>query len=438
MVKLFEYQGKEVLKKEGIDVPVGRIASDLDELVERTKEMKFPIVLKAQILTTGRLKLGAIRFAENLEDAEKAAKELFGREIRGFKVEKILLEEKLDYEGELYLSILVNDSYKVKAPEIIFSFAGGIDIESIAEKSPERILRFMVDYLNADEELESEFREKLLRLVEKIGAGNEAGTEVEVEAERIVDFVRKAYNVFVKYDARVLEINPVFLSKGKLIAGDCKITIDDSSAFRHPEFEFEVPRDMDRPATELERIAWKIEENDYRGTAYFVQLNEFSKLQSKGNGYIAFHGIGGGASMLAADALIKKGLVLANYADSSGNPPASKIYRLLKVILAQEGIEGYVMMGSVFASQEQWHHAHALVKAFKEIEKENPERVKGFPVIVLLAGNKEKESHEILRKEFGKMGYAFELYGRDHIYKPELIAERVVELVERYRRKIQD
>jgi|Deesub1362B_J571_1020462.scaffolds.fasta_scaffold00863_8 succinyl-CoA synthetase beta subunit len=425
MVKLFEYQGKEILKREGIKVPDGRVVSDLDELMKRAKELNFPIVLKAQVLTTGRLKAGAIKFAQTLEEAEETGKELFGKEIKGLKVEKILLEEKLDYEREYYLSIIVSDSYKVKAPEIIFSPVGGVDIEGIAEKSPEKIVRFKVDYLIPFEVLETEFRKMLTKVVR--------------DSDKIVEFVKKAYKVFVDCDARVLEINPIFLSKGDLIAGDCKITIDDSSVFRHPEFEFEVPRDMDRPSTELEKIAWKIEENDYRGTAYFIQLNEFNKLPSKGKGYIAFHGIGGGASMLAADALIKKGLVLANYADSSGNPPASKIYRLLKVILAQEGIEGYVMMGSVFASQEQWHHAHALVKAFKEIEKENPERVKDFPVVVLLAGNKEKESHEILRKEFGKMGYAFELYGRDHIYKPELIAERVVELVERYRvYKIQD
>jgi len=282
-------------------------------------------------------------------------------------------------------------------------------------------LRITVDYLNP----EDTFVELEKRLI-KARAGQKC------EPEKIVDFIRKAYDAFVKYDARILEINPIFLSKGELIAGDCKITIDDSSAFRHSEFGFEVPRDMHRPPTRLERIAWKIEENDYRGTAYFIQLNG-SDEESRGSGYIAFHGIGGGASMLAADALIRKGLILANYADSSGNPPASKVYRLIRVIMAQKGIEGYVMMGAVFASQEQWHHAHALVKAFRELEEENPDRMDGFPVIVLLAGNKEKESHEILRKEFAKMGYNFELFGRDYIYKPELIAERVVEAVKRYR-----
>jgi succinyl-CoA synthetase beta subunit len=419
MVRLLEFQGKEILKGEGIDVPESKLVSSIDELGEI--KLRFPVVLKAQILATSRLKRGAIKFAESFEEAQKEVSELLNREFEGFKVEKVLVEEKLDHENEFYLSILVNESYRVKAPEIIFSLSGGVDIESIARQSPEKVLRLAIDYLNP----ESSFDE-LKRMLELQG-----GVEV---AEKIVEFVRKVYGIFVKYDARIVEINPIFLSAGRLIAGDCKITIDDSAAFRHSEFDFEIPRDMFRSPTKLERLAWKIEENDYRGTAYFVQLNEFERLKSKGKGFIAFHGIGGGASMLGADALIRKGLVLANYADSSGNPPASKVYRLIKIIMAQKGIEGYVMMGAVFASQEQWHHAHALVKAFKEIESENAEKMRGFPVVVLLAGNKEEESHQILRDGFGKMNYNFELYGREYIYKPELIAERVVELVESYRR----
>jgi len=258
-------------------------------------------------------------------------------------------------------------------------------------------------------------------MIKKLGAEGEL-------AEKLSDFVLKAYDVFKKYDCRTLEINPIAISNGKLYALDCKMTIDDSSVFRHPEFEIDIPRDMHRPPTELEKIAWKIEENDYRGTAYFVQL--FTEPPAdKGEGYVAFHGIGGGASMLAADALLKRGLKIANYADSSGNPPASKVYRLIKVILSQPEIEGYVLMGSVFASQEQWHHAHAVVKAFRE----EADRLQGFPVVVLIAGNKERESIEILKQGFKDLPYRFEVYGRDYIYNPEYIAERLVELVNEYR-----
>ncbi len=419
MVRLFEYQGKEILKKEGISVPEGGVVSKKEEVNEIAQKLNSAIVLKAQIFATGRMKTGAIKFVENPEKAEKAAEELLGRTIKGFKVEKILVEKKIPVDSEFYLSVIVNDSCSVKGPEIIFSTEGGIDIEQVAERSPEKVGRFVVSYLKGFDTVKFKQFLESMDLEQKL-------------IENMTNFAERVYRVFVEYDARIVEINPVILSGNELYAADCKITVDDSSVFRHPEFHFDVPRDMERPATELEKIAWKIEEGDYRGTAYFVQLTlEEPNDKEKGKGYVAFHGIGGGASMLAADALLKSGLKIANYADSSGNPPASKIYRLIRVILSQPGIEGYVIMGSVFASQEQWHHAHAIVKAFRE----NQNALQGFPVVILLAGNREKESHEILREEFEKMSYRYEVFGREYIYKPEYIANRVIELVEEYRKE---
>ncbi len=408
MVKIPEYQGKAILKNEGVRVPEGFLAENAEEVREAAEKLGGEVAIKAQILATGRLKSGAIRFASSPEEAERVARELFGKEFKGYRVEKVLVEEVIRPEKEIFLSIIVNDSYKVKGPEILLSLEGGVEIERLALEEPGRILRIPVDYLEGPKDL-----------------------EFDVDfSEELRGLIFKAYDIFKKYDCRILELNPVALREGKLYALDCKMTIDDSSVFRHPEFEFDVPRDMHRPPTELERVAWKIEENDYRGTAYFVQLE--MNPEDKGKGYIAFHGIGGGASMLAADVLIKSGLKLANYADSSGNPPASKIYRLVKVILSQPGIEGYVLMGCVFASQEQWHHAHAVVKAFRE----EAERLKGLPVVVLLAGNKEAESIEILREGFKDLPYRFEIYGRDYIYNPEYIAERLVELVGEYREEL--
>ncbi len=415
MVKIYEYQGKEVLEREGLQVPKRGVAKSTEEAEKVAKEIGKRVVLKAQILATGRLKAGAIKFAENPREARMIAEELLGKNVKGFTIEKVLVEETVDIERELFLSIIVNDSYKVRGPEILLSLEGGIDIEQLALESPDKIGRLRVDYsegIDVDE---------LTGMIKKLGAEGEL-------ADKLSDFVLKAYDVFKKYDCRTLEINPIAISDGKLYALDCKMTIDDSSVFRHPEFEIDIPRDMHRPPTELEKIAWKIEENDYRGTAYFVQLSTEPPID-KGEGYVAFHGIGGGASMLAADALLKRGLKIANYADSSGNPPASKVYRLIKVILSQPEIEGYVLMGSVFASQEQWHHAHAVVKAFRE----EADRLQGFPVVVLIAGNKERESIEILKKGFKDLPYRFEVYGRDYIYNPEYIAERLVELVNEYR-----
>ena len=173
---------------------------------------------------------------------------------------------------------------------------------------------------------------------------------------------------------------------------------------------------------------WKIEEEDYRGTGYFAQL---AFGFGPGEGYVGFHGLGGGGAMLGGDALIRHGLKLANYAESSGNPTASKVYRVVKLIFSQPNIDGFCMMGAMMASQEQWHHAHGLVKALREELVNKP----GFPVVLLIAGNKEKESLEIMREGLKDLPANIEIYGSEHVYDVDFIAERTRELVREYRGK---
>jgi succinyl-CoA synthetase beta subunit len=221
-------------------------------------------------------------------------------------------------------------------------------------------------------------------------------------------------------------MNPFALTReGDIYALDCHLNIDDSSVFRHPDLGIKVPRDMDREPTELEELAWEhIEEGDYRGTGYFAQMvTEFEKDQI----YIGFHGIGGGGSMLGAAALIQRGLKIANYADTSGDPPASKVYKVIKAIFSQP-ISAYVLTGACLANQEQWYHAFAIVKALREELKNRP----GFPVIILLAGNKEKESMEIIREGLKDLNIRLELYGRDYIYKSDYIGQRAERLIAEY------
>ena len=232
------------------------------------------------------------------------------------------------------------------------------------------------------------------------------------------------YQAFVDNDARSLEVNPVIATKdGRVLAADCHFAIDDNSAFRHPELGITVPRDMERPPTALEIKAWQIEEGDYRGTGYFSQMTP----EIEGRGWIGFHGVGGGGAMLGATAFVARGLKIANYADTSGDPPASKIYSVIKCILSMP-VDGYVLMGAVLANQEMWHHAHALVKAFREEAVRRP----GFPVVMLLAGNKEKEAFEIIQRGFEGLPLRYEMYGREYIYQTDVLADRVEALVKEY------
>jgi len=414
MVKLYEYQGKQLLKIPGVPVPEGGAVSTPEEAEKIAEKIGKPVVIKAQIWATGRFKAGGIKFAENPNAAKEAAEEILGAEIKGLKVEKVLVEEKLDIDKEYYAGVIVNDSYKVKAPVVMFSVEGGVDIEEVAKEHPEKVVSVIIPYLEGFKKSDA------LKLLSKLDVPT-------FSMDVISTILCSLYDLFKRWDARTAEINPLVLRRDqKIVALDCRVTIDDNSVHRHPEFGIEVPRDMDRSPTELEKIAWKIEEGDYRGTGYFTQLVP----EIKEKGYIGFHGIGGGGAMLAADALLRRGFKLANYADTSGDPPASKVYRVIKTILSQPKIEGYVMMGSVIASQEQWHHGHAIVKALREDLKNKL----GFPVLILIAGNKEQETHEIIREGLKDLPITLELYGREHVYRTEFIADRFEAMMKEYRR----
>jgi succinyl-CoA synthetase beta subunit len=418
MARLYEYQGKEVLSKIGIPVPKGRSAASPSEAKKIAEEIGKPCVVKAQVWATGRFKAGGIKFAKSPAETEEAARALIGAEIKGLKVEKVLIEEQLDVEREFYVGVIVSNSYKIKGPVLIFSSEGGSSIEEVSARNPERIGRLNVDYLRGVG------LEEAKTLVSQVSFD---GTPVSKELkEALSKIVVQVYKAFKDYDARSLEINPLILTKGKVIlAADCHVTIDDNSVFRHPELGIALPRDMERPPTELEKKAWKIEEGDYRGTGYFSQMTP----KVEGEGWLGFHGIGGGGAMLGASAFVARGFKIANYADTSGDPPASKIYSVIRCILEQP-IDGYVLMGACLANQEQWHHAHALVKVFKEEAKKRP----GFPVIMLIGGNKEKETHEIIREGFKNLPLRWELYGREYIYDTDFIANRVEALVKEYQK----
>jgi succinyl-CoA synthetase beta subunit len=417
MARIYEYQGKEMLAKIGIPVPKGRCVKSADEARDVAQDIGKPVVVKAQVWVTGRLKAGGIKFAETPERAEEAATQLIGSKIKGLKVDRVLVEEQLQVERELYAGVIVSNSYKAKGPVLIVSTEGGSSIEEVSQRNPERIARLNVDYLGG---VGSEETNELLSNISFDGAPLSRQL-----THKLAEVISNIYKAFTTYDARALEVNPLAISKGNgIIAADCHLTLDDNSVFRHPELNIKVPRDMDRPPTELEQKAWmNIEEGDYRGTGYFAQMVP----EIEGEGWLGFHGIGGGGAMLGASAFVARGFKIANYADTSGDPPASKIYSVIKYILSQP-IDGYVLMGATLANQEQWHHAHALVKAFKEEIEKRP----GFPVIMLLAGNKEKESHDIIKSGFKDLPLRWELYGRDYIYNTDFIAARVEELVKAY------
>jgi len=413
LARIFEYQGKALLKKAGVKVPEGDVAASPEKAREIAQRIGKPVAIKAQVWTTGRLKAGGVQFAGTPEEAKEKAKGILGMKVKGLTVKKVLVEERLSVAQEYYAGIVIDPSMEVKAPALIFCTEGGTGVEEVAARNPERVLRLTLDPL---EELEPSTLETLL---EKMGIP-------EGLQGKIRQAIMALCRVFKEEDASSVEMNPFVLTQeGEIFAADCHINLDDGSVFRHPEFGIKVPRDMDREPTELEQLAWDhIEEGDYRGTGYFAQmLTEFEQ----GEIYVGFHGIGGGGAMLGAAALIQRGMKIANYADTSGDPPASKVYKVIKAIFSQP-ISAYVLTGACLANQEQWYHAFALVKALREELQDRP----GFPVIILLAGNKEAESMEIIRNGLKDLDIRLELYGRDYIYNSDYIGERAERLIAEY------
>jgi succinyl-CoA synthetase beta subunit len=409
MARLYEYQGKQLLREAGMAVPDGGVAATPEEAFEIARRLGKPVAVKAQVWTTGRFKAGGIRFAKTPDEARQAAAELLGARIKDFLVEKVLVEEQLELDHEFYAGIIVDASHKVRAPVIMFSTQGGVDVESVAE---EHLARLTVDIL------EGINLEAARRMVDSLQVK-------ETWRESLAQAVVSLYEVFRRCDARSAEINPLVVTRdGRIMAADCRISIDDASVGRHPELGIQVPRESSTPPTALDVAAWKIEENDYRGISFFAQM----ATDLSGGGYVGYHAIGGGGALLAADTLVRNGLKLANYAETSGNPTAAKVYRTARLVLGQPGLDGYCLLGAVIASQDQWHHAHGLVKAIREMLADRP----GFPVIVLIAGNKEPETLDILREGFSTVPIRFEIYGREYIHRLDFVAQRMKAMVEAY------
>ncbi len=415
MARLHEYQGKALFKKAGMPVPQGDIARTSEEAARIAEKIGKPVVIKVQIWSGGRGKAGGVKFADTPEEAGKVAAGLLGATIKGLYVESVLVEEKLAIDREYYAGIIVNAGAEARCPVVMFSTEGGMDIESVPQ---DKIALMNVDVIRG------------FRIYDALNLANKLNVP-SAHIAQVAKLMLGLYETFRNYGARLIEINPMVVTKaGKVLASDCRISIDDSSVIRHPELGIDVAREASTPPTELDRIAWWVEENDLRGTCYFAEMNNEIK-DKEAVGTIGYHGMGGGGAMLGVDGLNKQGLKVADFADTSGNPPASKVYRAAKLVFSQPGIDGYMLGGFMAANQEQWHHAHGVVKALRE---ELPKRP-GFPVLLLLAGNKEKESLEILREGTKDLNARIRIYGGERVYDTIGLAAEMREMVLEYKKE---
>ncbi|MFH0983860.1 MAG: ATP-grasp domain-containing protein [Planctomycetota bacterium] len=403
MARLHEYQGKQLLQKAGISVPVGGPATTPEEARRIAAAVKGPVVLKIQAWTTSRAKLGGIQFADTPDQAAEVAGRLLGMKVGSFTVDHVLVEEKLAIKTECFASIIIDDA--ARKPLLLFSLAGGSGIEQRAAAGHVRVAQTHLDVAAGLPDYEAR------NLVRRMGITGK--TQLQ-----LADALVKLAQLAIKKEARSAEINPlVVTAEGRVVAADCRFTIDDYAVFRHKELGIEIARELDHPPTPLERIAYAVEENDHRGTFYFAQL---AQGFGPGEGYLGFHGAGGGGSMISMDAIAKAGFKIANFTDTSGNPSAAKVYRAAMIILSQPNLDGYFGSGSGVASQEQYHSAYGLAKAFYEMNL-------SIPAVIRLGGNSEDRAVQILADYCKHLPAKVEGYKKDDT--PAFCAERIKALV---------
>ncbi|MGD9049333.1 MAG: acetate--CoA ligase family protein [Anaerolineae bacterium] len=403
MARLHEYQGKELLKQFKIPVPRGGVARTPEEAYQLAADIGGEAMVKAQAWVTGRAGLGGIKKASNPAQAEEAARHMLGMKVKNFVVQEVLVEQRVEIAREFYAGVIIDDA--AQQPLVMFSSVGGTGIEEIALEHPDRVARTHVDVGTGL--LDFQARD----LVRRTGIGGKLQLQLG-------GLLMNLYRVASAYDARAAEINPlVQLTDGSLLAADCRITVDDYGVFRHKDLGIDIAREYDRPPTALEKIAYDVEANDYRGTFYFIQMAEGFQ---QGEGYVGFHGAGGGGSMMSMDAVLRQGYKLATFVDTSGNPPASKVYRAARIVMASGPIDGYFGSGSGVASQEQFHSARGFVKAFLEEQVD-------VPVVIRMGGNSEDKAVEILEWLNGWVPAPVEGYRKDDA--PDYCAMRLHALI---------
>jgi succinyl-CoA synthetase beta subunit len=310
----------------------------------------------------------------------------------------VLVEEKLDIAREFFVSLAVDE--RERAPVLLVAAGGGTGIEERG-RDVRRVpchVRDGVDRAALNAAL--------------------AGVD-DATREKLTPAILGVFTTAKQHEARSVEVNPLVVTRdGRVVAADCRVTIDDYAVFRHPELGIEIARELDHPPTQLERIAYAVEQADHRGTFFFAQMNTSAPEGSRG--LIGFHGAGGGGSMMSMDAITTEGFTIANFCDTSGNPSPAKVYRAARIILSQPGLVGYFGSGSGVANQEQFWSAYGLAKAFWELELD-------IPAVVRLGGNTEDRAVAIL--EGACKGLPAKVEGYRKTDTPTKIAARFAELV---------
>ena len=361
-MNIHEHQAKKILKNYGAKVPKGIFAFTVQDLLEKAKTLKTEkYVLKAQIHSGGRGKAGGVKLVNNLDELEKEAKNLIGKILithqtgpNGRKVNRLYVEESSAINKEFYLSCLVDrESSKIA---FISSDQGGMDIEEVANKNPEKILTTKVEF--SDQISEDDCK----KIIEIFNLDQEANKEA-------IKLIKSIYKMFIETDASLVEINPLILTKdNKIICLDAKMNFDDNALFKHPEIIEQ--RDLsEEEVTEIE-----------------ARKHDLAYIKLDGS--IGCMVNGAGLAMATMDIIKLYGEEPANFLDVGGGASKEKVSAAFKIILSDKNVKGILIniFGGIMRCDVL---AKGLVEAAREIKI-------NVPLIVRLAGTNFKEGKKIL------------------------------------------
>ena len=357
-MRLHEYQAKEVFADAGVPVPDARLATSVEEVVEAVAAIGFPAAIKAQVHVGGRGKAGGIEIATDESEARQYAGEILGMDLKGYTVEKVLVEAGVDFENELYVGITMDRGEG--EPVAMVSTEGGVDIESVAEETPERIAREHVDPAFG------------LHPYQARTVVYGAGIPRDVAGD-VASILSTLYDLYESRDASEIEINPVMVTKERaVVAADAVMNIDEDALFRQPDL------------AEME--------DEAAGDDLEAKANEYGFDYVRLDGNVGIIGNGAGLVMATLDLVDHYGGAPANFLDIGGGAKAERVANALDMVFSDENVDSVVfnIFGGITRGDEVARGINEALERFDEIPKR---------VVVRLAGTNAEAGMEILNTD---------------------------------------
>ena len=362
-MKLFEFQAKQIFREEEIPVPNGRVAINALEAEEIARELGAPVAVKAQVLVGGRGLAGGVRFADDMEEAGMVTEEILGLRIKGERVQRVLIEEKMQIKGELYVGVTIDQ--EAGAPIVIATSEGGMEIELVAERFPEKMIKRKVDVFRGLSEYEARSAAKNIGLDHRKTAS-------------FSSILRNLYDIFEKYDAELVEINPLALTvNDQFVAVDAKLSLDDRAAFKHKDLIRSLGEEAIKPTAGLGYREYLAKE---AGISSYVELG----------GNIGIISDGAGTGMLALDLVEKYGGKPADFCELGGFMNAEMMRSALDIVSSNPNVK--VMLTTLIGGLTRMDEMAEGIARFIDEKKTE------VPIVVRLAGTLEEEGRRTLKR----------------------------------------